>query len=131
MSFIAELNRRNVVRTGLLYLVASWLLLQVADVLFGALELPAWSVRLVLGILILGFPLTLIFSWVYELTPEGLKREHEVERNASITAATARKLNVLIVVLLLAATGLLVANRFLPGTAPADVAATAAPGEER
>ncbi len=128
MSFIAELNRRNVVRTGLLYLVASWLLLQVADVLFGALELPPWSVRLVLGILILGFPLTLIFSWVYELTPEGLKREHEVERNASITAATARKLNVLIVVLLLAATGLLVANRFLPGTAPADVAATAAPG---
>ncbi|HQX94376.1 MAG TPA: hypothetical protein PLI00_13235 [Pseudomonadota bacterium] len=128
MSFIAELNRRNVVRTGLLYLVASWLLLQVADVLFGALELPPWSVRLVLGILILGFPLTLIFSWVYELTPEGLKREHEVERNASITAATARKLNVLIVVLLLAATGLLVANRFLPGAAPADVAATAAPG---
>ena len=127
MSFIAELNRRNVVRTGLLYLVASWLLLQVADVLFGALELPPWSVRLVLGILILGFPLTLIFSWVYELTPEGLKREHEVDRNASITAATARKLNVLIVVLLVAATGLLVANRFLPSRAPGQAVATTAP----
>lgn len=118
MSFVAELKRRNVARAGLLYLVAAWLIMQIADVLFGALELPAWSVRLVLGLLILGFPLTLIFSWVYELTPEGLRREHEVDRNQSITAETGRKINLLIVVLLIAATGLLVANRLLPARAP-------------
>ena len=53
--------------------------------------------RLVLGLLALGFPLALIFSWVYELTPEGLKREHEIERNASITAETARKLDLIVV----------------------------------
>ena len=137
MSFVAELKRRNVVRAGLLYVVAAWLILQIADVLFAALELPPWSVRLVLGLLILGFPLTLIFSWVYELTPEGLKREHEVDRNESITRETARKLNVLIVVLLVAATGLLIANRLMPTRSSPAVAAsasqattTAAPAKE-
>ncbi len=126
MSLIAELNRRNVIRAGLLYLVAAWLILQIADVLFGALELPAWSVRLVLGLLVLGLPLTLIFSWVYELTPEGLRREHEVDRNQSITAATARKINLLIVVLLVAAIGLLIANPFLQRRTPDGVASNVA-----
>src|SRR5688572_16562927 len=93
MSLISELKRRNVFRVALLYLVAGWVILQVAQLLFDVLKLPDWTSRLVLGLLALGFPLALIFSWVYELTPEGLKREHEVERNASITAETARKLD--------------------------------------
>ncbi|MDH3401393.1 MAG: hypothetical protein OEM03_10575, partial [Chromatiales bacterium] len=76
--FFGELGRRNVVRMGALYAVGGWLTLQVADVLFGALSLPEWSLRMVLGMLILGFPVVLIFAWVYEMTPEGLKRESDV-----------------------------------------------------
>ena len=71
MSVIAELKRRNVFRVALLYLVAAWVILQVAQLLFEVLKLPDWTSRLVLGLLALGFPLALIFSWVYELTPEG------------------------------------------------------------
>ena len=126
MDFIAELRRRNVGKVALLYVVASWLLLQVADVLFDALELPPWGVRLVLGILLLGFPLTLIFSWVYEITPEGVKREREGAPAGAGGVDTGRKLNLLIVVLLLASTGLLVANRFLPASAPVPAAIEAA-----
>ena len=85
MSLISELKRRNVMRVALLYLVAGWVILQVAELLAGVLKLPDWTSRLVLVLLALGFPLALIFSWAYELTPEGLKREHEVDRNQSIT----------------------------------------------
>ena len=80
MSLISELKRRNVFRVALLYLVAGWVILQVAELLTGVLRLPDWTSRLVLSLLILGLPIALIFSWVYELTPEGLKREHEVDR---------------------------------------------------
>ena len=76
--------------------MAGWLLLQVADVLFGLLEVPGWGLRLVLGILILGFPVALIFSWLYEMTPEGLKREADVDRTESITGTTGRKIDRLV-----------------------------------
>ncbi len=105
MSILSELQRRNVFRVAALYLVAGWVLLQVAELLFGALGVPAWGLRMVLGLLLLGFPLALIFSWVYELTPEGLKREHEVERHASTTRETGRKINLLIAGLLVVAIG--------------------------
>jgi hypothetical protein len=103
MSVIAELKRRNVFRVAALYLVAAWVLLQVGDLLVGLLSLPSWANKLLFVALVLGFVPALIFSWVYELTPEGLKREHEVERNASITAETARKLDLIVVGLLVVA----------------------------
>jgi hypothetical protein len=103
LSVIAELKRRNVFRVAALYLVAAWVLLQVGELLFGLLGLPAWINKLLFAGLVLGFVPALIFSWVYELTPEGLKREHEIERNASITAATARKLDLIVVGLLVVA----------------------------
>ncbi len=80
MSFYEELKRRNVIKAAVLYVVASWLILQVADVLFDALELPSMWVRLVLAILILGFPLTLIVSWVYEMTPSVLSAAFRLQR---------------------------------------------------
>ncbi|MEJ2513593.1 MAG: hypothetical protein P8102_00020 [Gammaproteobacteria bacterium] len=83
MSLFAELKRRNVIRVGVLYVVAAWLILQVADVLFGVLGLPDWSLRLVFAMLALGLPLVLIFSWIYELTPEGIKRDNLVDRAPS------------------------------------------------
>jgi serine/threonine-protein kinase len=132
MSVLSELQRRNVFRVAALYLIAGWVLLQVAELLFGALGVPAWGLRLVLGLLLLGFPLALIFSWIYELTPEGLKREHEVERHASITQETGRRINVLIAVLLAAAVGIggygLLRERRVPAaTAPAHAPAPAVP----
>jgi TolB-like protein/Tfp pilus assembly protein PilF len=112
MSLISELQRRNVFRVAVLYLVAGWVILQVAQLLFDVLTLPDWTSRLVLGLLVLGFPLALIFSWVYELTPEGLKREHEVDRNQSITNATARKLDLIVGGLLIVAIGMLAFDRY-------------------
>ena len=127
MSVIAELKRRNVLRVAALYLVAAWVLLQVGELLFGLLGLPAWSNKLLFAGLVLGFVPALIFSWVYELTPEGLKREHEIERNASITAATARKLDLIVVGLLVIAIVVVAVERFIPRTAPVPVATEAAP----
>jgi TolB-like protein len=129
MSLLGELKRRNVFRVAMFYAVVGWVLLQVGDLLFGALGVPPWGIKLLLGLLLLGFPMVLVFSWVYELTPEGLKREHEVDRNASITARTGAKLNVLIAVLLAVAIGLLVADRFLVHHAPTQPAAVTEPAD--
>lgn len=114
MSFLEELKRRNVVRMAVLYGAASWLILQISDVLFDQLGVPGWAFRLVLGLLILGFPVALILSWVFELTPGGLKREREIDRQHSITQQTGRKINNLIVVLLVLAIGGLIADRLIP-----------------
>ena len=128
MSFFAELKRRNVIRVGLAYLVLSWLALQIADVLVDTMELPAvWS-RAVLGLLVVGFLPTLVFAWVYELTPEGIRKESEIRPDESITAHTAKKLNVAVIVLLVAAMGMFAADRFLGPRAPASPEADVAPG---
>ena len=119
--FIAELKRRNVVRIALLYGVSAWVLLQVGDVLVGLLGLPDWTLRLIGLLLLLGFPLAVIFAWVYELTPEGLKRERDVDRSHSITVETGRRLNVVIVGLLAAAVTLLALQQ-IRGPRPDDVA---------
>jgi TolB-like protein/Tfp pilus assembly protein PilF len=112
----SELRRRNVVRVAVLYVVAGWVVLQAADLLFGVLDLPAWSTRLVLGMLALAFPIALIFSWVYELTPEGLKKQHEVDRQESIVHETGRKLNLAIGAL----AGLAILGMVVDRTVPSD-----------
>ena len=118
--FFGELGRRNVVRMGALYAVGGWLTLQVADVLFGALSLPEWSLRMVLGMLILGFPVVLIFAWVYEMTPEGLKRESDVDRSTSVTPYTAKKLNGAIISVLAVALVFSVAHRYWSEDSPVE-----------
>jgi TolB-like protein/Tfp pilus assembly protein PilF/uncharacterized membrane protein YhaH (DUF805 family) len=129
-SLFAELKRRNVIRVGFLYVVASWLVLQVAELLFDAMELPSTWLRMVLALLILGFPLVLIFSWVFELTPEGVKREKDVDRSQSITPQTGKRINALIVVLLVLAIATVGIDRMLPESthapAPAQQSAAAA-----
>lgn len=116
MSLLQELKRRNVVKVAVLYIVASWLILQVADVLTSLLPVPEWTGSFVFVLLAIGFPLVLIFSWVYELTPEGLKREREVDRSRSVTYETGRKINFLIVLLLVLAIGVVVVDRLMPET---------------
>ena len=85
MAFFEELRRRNVFRVGVAYVVAAWVLLQVFDVVGEILALPAWAGRLLLAALVVGFVLALILAWLYELTPEGLRPESEVDRSQSIT----------------------------------------------
>ena len=121
MSFFEELKRRNVVRVAALYVIASWLIMQVADVLFDALELPPDWARLVLAVLILGFPLALIFSWAYELTPEGLKRESEVDRSSSVAHVTARRLDYITIGLVAIGIILFAINIFSPWNVPTSV----------
>ena len=118
MSFINELKRRNVIRVGILYLISSWLLLQLTDVLSSLLPVPEWTGSLVVLLLALGFLPVLLFAWVYEMTPEGLKREKDIDRSESITPTTGHKLNTVIVVLLVIAIVGLVADRLVPESAP-------------
>ena len=131
MSLVEELKRRNVIRVAVLYVVVAWLLMQVADVGMSALELPSWTGKLVLFLLALGFPVVLIFSWIYELTPEGIKRESEVDRTQSVTHDTGHKLNITIAVLLVVAIGTVVVDRLVPEKpATVEPAAEAPPAAE-
>jgi TolB-like protein len=91
-----ELKRRNVIKIGAAYLIAAWVLLQITDVLVPILLLPVWVPRLVFLLLAIGFIPALIFAWAYELTPEGIKPEKDVDPDESITDKTGRRLNFLI-----------------------------------
>jgi len=92
-----ELRRRSVVRVAIAYAVVSWLILQLADVLIPLLTLPEWVGRLVFLVLVIGFPLALIFAWIFELTPEGIQRDSKVSHDQSVSQQSGRRLNVLIV----------------------------------
>ena len=100
MSLFAELRRRNVIRMAGLYLVAAWVIVQVAETVLPTFEVPAWVLRAIIIVIALGFFPALIFAWVFELTPEGLKRDAEVDRSRSIASRTGQRMNVMIGVLL-------------------------------
>src|SRR5688572_32203326 len=87
-----ELKRRNVYKVAVAYAVVAWLLIQIATATFPVLEIPVWATRLVIALVVLGFPLALIFAWAFELTPEGIKRTEDVAPGESITRRTGRKL---------------------------------------
>jgi TolB-like protein/Flp pilus assembly protein TadD len=106
-SFFAELKRRNVYKVAVAYAVASWLLIQIATQVFPFFEIPNWAVRLVVLLLIAGFPVAMVFSWAFEITPEGIKRESEVESDKSVTHHTGRKIVALTIVLAVVAAGLM------------------------
>ena len=120
-SLWGELKRRNVVRVAIAYVIVGWLILQFADVLIPLLTLPESVGRLIFLLLLIGFPLALFFAWAYELTPEGLKKEKEVDRSESITHITGRKLDFIIIGVLLVVLAMFAVERFvlLPDRAPA------------
>jgi TolB-like protein/Tfp pilus assembly protein PilF len=107
LSLFQELKRRNVFRVAAAYIIVGWLLLQVSDTLVPALHLPEWFNSGVAFILIMGFPIALILAWAYEITPDGLKKEHEVDRSQSITGQTGRTLDRAIIAVLILAVLLL------------------------
>jgi len=126
MSFFAELKRRNVFRVAIAYIVAAWLLLQIADVLVPMLGLPEWTGKLIFLILLIGFVPALIFAWAFEMTPEGLKRENEVDRERSITAQTGRKLDRQIMLIMAVALAYFAVDKFWLSKRTQDEAAATA-----
>src|SRR5215472_11361543 len=113
MSFVAELKRRNVIRMAGLYLVGAWLITQVAATLLPTFEAPPWTLRAIVMLLAIGFVPTLIFSWIYELTPEGLKRDADVPLEESIGHITARRIDFAIIAVLLVALVYFAVDKFV------------------
>ena len=111
-SFWGELKRRNVVRVAIAYAIVSWLLLQIADVVLDNIEAPTWVFQAILLLLVIGFPVAIIFAWAFELTPEGIKKEKDVDRSESITHITGRKLDFAIIGVLAITVVYFVAEQF-------------------
>jgi len=127
MSLFNELKRRNVFRVGMGYVILSWLLAQVADLMLENFGAPGWVIKSFLGFLIIGFPLALFFAWAFEMTPDGIKPEREVDRSTSITGQTGQKLNNVIIGILVIALAWFVLDKFSSTpevVAPAIVAQT-------
>src|SRR5215813_2977666 len=117
--FFGELKRRNVYKVAIAYAVVAWLLMQIASQIFPFFDIPSWGVRLVVLLLIIGFPIALILAWAFELTPEGIKRTEDVDLSKSIRPKTGRKLDFLIIAVLLLVIAGLLFQRFHPKVSPA------------
>jgi adenylate cyclase len=124
-SFLSELKRRNVIRMAGLYLVGAWLVVQVAETLLPVYEAPAWVLKSLIGLLAIGFVPALVFAWIFELTPEGIMRDADVDSAHSITVHTARRMNRVLVALLVLALGYFAVDKYL--LAPQRRAEVAAP----
>jgi TolB-like protein len=137
MSLFKELKRRNVFRVGIAYGVTAWLLIQISDTVLPRIGLPESAVTLVIVLLLIGYVPALIFAWAFEMTPEGLKREKDVDRSQSITPTTGKKLDRMIIGIMAVVIAFLLMDRFLlqdrtaaePATTPATAAAEPTPAE--
>jgi len=112
LRIFAELKRRNLVRVAILYLVACYVILEPTHLIFFMLEVPVWLNRAVIVLMVAAFPLVMLFSWIYEITPGGIKPTAEVNPTQSITGRTAQKLNRAIIVVLALAVAYFVADKF-------------------
>ena len=111
MSIFAELKRRNVIRVALLYLAGSWLILQIGNLIFPILEVPGWSMRLLLGLLALGLPVAILLAWTFDITPEGIRRDADSGPPASPKPGNTRRIDFAIIGLLAMAVMFLLLNR--------------------
>jgi TolB-like protein/Tfp pilus assembly protein PilF len=127
LRLLAELKRRNVIRMAGLYLVGAWLVTQVAATLLPVFGAPEWVMKVLVGLLALGFLAALVFSWIYELTPDGLKRDSEVGAMHSIAPQTARRMDRMIIIALLLALGYFALDKFVLAPARVEVANEAHP----
>jgi len=115
LNLFKELQRRNVFRVSIGYIVSSWLLIQVADIVLDTIAAPDWVMKTLMLVLALGFPVVAFFSWAYEVTPDGIKRESEVDRTQSTSHVTGRKLDRAIVAVLVIALGYFAYDKFILG----------------
>ena len=119
ISFFSELKRRNVFKVAAAYTIVGWLVMQAGEVLSPALHLPDWVGSMLAFFLILGFPLAIVFAWAFDMTPEGLKKEEDVDRSQPIASASGWKLNYMIIALLAVALLYFVwESRFQAGSEP-------------
>ncbi len=112
MSFFNELKRRNVIRVGIAYVVVCWLVLQFADVVLDNIDAPSWVFQVIMLVLAIGLPLVLVFAWAFEMTPDGIKKERDVDRSQSITPRTGQKLNNAILALMAVGIAYLLYDKF-------------------
>ncbi len=112
-SFFAELKRRNVVRVAAAYAVVGWLVVEVSSVVLPTFNAPEWVLQLLIFLVMLGFPVALLFSWAFELTPEGLKREQDVDRSQPSPEKTGRRLDFITIALLAVAIAFFALDRFV------------------
>ncbi len=105
MKFIEELKRRNVIKATMAYIVISWVLIQVLTIILPVFQAPEWVLKTLMILMVVGLPIWMIFSWVYDVTPEGLKKTEQFSTDESVTATTNKRLNIIIVVMLLIAIG--------------------------
>jgi len=127
-NFFAELKRRNVYKVAVAYAVVAWLTIQAASIFLPAFNAPQWAMQIVILILVVGFPVALAFSWAFEITPEGIKLESEIEPNKSIARRTGRKIVAVTIALAVVAAGLFVYQlvRSKSGATPRQSEATTA-----
>jgi TolB-like protein len=118
VSLFSELKRRNVIRVGIAYGIAGWVILQVADLVLENIEAPSWVIQALMLFVLLGFMAALVIAWAYEITPEGIKKESEVDRSQSIATHTGKKLDRIIIGFLLLAVAVLLFERSMSGKAP-------------
>ena len=114
MSFFEELKRRNVFRVSVAYLVSAWVLLQIVDLVLENIQAPDWVMKVFMLAMAVGFPLAVFFAWAFEMTPEGIKKEKDVDRSQSIVSTTGRKLDRSIIVVLLIAVVYFAWDNFSP-----------------
>jgi len=128
MSFFEELRRRNVFRVGIAYAISAWVLMQIVDLVLENITAPGWIMQVFMLALAIGFPVALIFAWAFEMTPEGVKLEKDVDRSESITRETGLKMNRGIIIALAFAVVFLLVDRFRQETVvePAPILETAA-----
>ena len=112
-NLFSELKRRNVFRVAIAYTIIGWVLAQVGDLIFPTFGAPDWVLKVLVSLVILGFPVALIFAWAYEITPEGVKLERDVDRTGSITRKTGRKLDLIIVGLMAIAIAYFAVDKFV------------------
>lgn len=111
-TLFTELKRRNVFRVSIAYLIIAWLIVQVSDLVLDVISAPSWVMKTLLFILVLGFIVSVIISWAYEITADGIKREVDVDRDESIANLTAKKLDTITIVAVIALMGLIVWQQF-------------------
>ncbi len=119
-NFFVELRRRNVYRVGVAYAVVSWLLIQIATQVFPFFEIPNWATRMVIVLLLLGFPIAVVLAWAYELTPEGLQRTDEVDSKKPARRHPGRALNFVIIGVLVAVIAIMAWQHYRPAKPPTE-----------
>src|SRR5210317_714474 len=92
MNFFEELRRRNVFKVGIAYAVSAWVLLQIVDLVLENITAPEWVMQVFMLALAIGFPIALLFAWAFEMTPEGIKLEKDVDKSRSITQQTGQRI---------------------------------------